>query len=86
MTTWYRTQKYNDAIDPVEVVRATRHTLFLPRDQRTPIMSEWYRHFRSMEEARMYLIGRCLSAIDDAKREIQKQEQRMEALQGNGPG
>lgn len=77
--TWYRTEKYSDDVEPVEVIKETKCTVQLSRSTRRAKCSEYERYFTDEKEAWRYLLERSegkerilVSKLKDTREAIAK--------------
>ena len=77
-TTWYGIERWSDGIKPVSVVKETEKTISIVgkyggnRAVRTDKVGNSERYFRTWEEAHAYLLSRCQSHVENARRQLEK--------------
>lgn len=77
MSTWYRTNRTDEKIEPVEVVKETAHFVtlapsgFYSRERREAKSSEWYSYFPTWKEAHAHLMERTERKVIEARRALE---------------
>lgn len=81
METWYRTGGFGkNLIKPISVIKSTEKTLTVTStdwngrasESRMAISSQYYRHFRTWEEAHAHLLEKAEANIESIRRNLER--------------
>ena len=78
METWFRVDSTLDSIEPIEVERTTEMLLFLPNGDKLWKASSYVRYFPTREDAKLYIIQKLQSMIDDARGRVEFYSDKLE--------